>query len=153
MGRKKPTAKTWTTTEADRKKIQRYARAGVSKSDIALLFNVTLPTLERRFGRDIAEAMTERNAEVADALFENATAGAKVEAQKFWLKSQAGWDDNPGGDTNIQIIQNKEHADKVVSAAMMQPESVTLPPEIAGAIEDEGDNDYDDDGGGWDDTR
>ena len=82
------------TTE-QRLLVKSLAGVGIKHEDIARKVGVRSPkTLRKHFRAELDEGATDANYNIAQALFHKAKSG-NVAAQIFWLKSRAGWRDQP----------------------------------------------------------
>lgn len=84
-------------TDAQRKKVYKYASVGVPQEFIARLIinpetksGIGLATLNKYFRDELDLASTKATADVGGALYKNAISG-NVTAQIFWMKTRAGW--------------------------------------------------------------
>ena len=78
-------------TDQDRNYVSEMISYGIIHAEIAKVMGISLPTLRTDFPEEIATAQTKANSKVAGSLFRNATEYMSVQAQKFWLKTRAGW--------------------------------------------------------------
>lgn len=80
-------------TDKERAQCKALAAMGVPHSDIAVVLQVSAPTLRRHFRAELDTGAIEANAKVAQSLFRQATDQSKpsVVAAIFWLKVRAGW--------------------------------------------------------------
>lgn len=69
------------------------AGMGLSAPDVAIVLQLSAPTVRRHYRRELDEGAINANLKVARALFAAATDDAKpsVAAQMFWLRARAGW--------------------------------------------------------------
>jgi hypothetical protein len=86
-----------------RDQIKAMIACGINPTKVAMVFDMTHSELLRSYGKEIATAEAEANATVASSLYHMATSGKHPQASIFWLKSRAGWKDNP------EIIVNIDH--------------------------------------------
>ena len=87
-------------TDKERAQARTLAAMGIPHTDIAIVLQVSTPTLRRHFRRELDSGAIEANAKVAAALFRAATADRpSVVAQIFWLKVRAGWREATVDDT------------------------------------------------------
>ena len=86
-------------TEALRKQVEAMASFGVPQDAIADVLGIAIRTLTNHYKATIRTASTKANAMVAQSLFNKAigTGPGSVEAAKFWLRTRAGWSENPSG--------------------------------------------------------
>ena len=80
-------------TDKERAQCKALAAMGVPNTDIAIVLQISTPTLRRHFRHELDSGIIEANAKVAQSLFKQATDPAKpsVVAAIFWLKVRAGW--------------------------------------------------------------
>ncbi len=80
-------------TEKERAQCKTLAAMGVPQSDIAIVLQISAPTLRLHFRQELDAGAIEANAKVAAALYRAATDDKRpsVVAQIFWLKTRAGW--------------------------------------------------------------
>jgi hypothetical protein len=83
-------------TDKERAQARALAAMGVPHTDIAIVLQISAPTLRLHFRQELDVGSIEANAKVAQALFRQATDATKpsVIAQIFWLKVRAGWSEN-----------------------------------------------------------
>ena len=83
----------YTPTEKERAQCRALAAMGVPHTDIAIVLQVSTPTLRRHFRTELDAGAIEANAKVAQSLFRQATDTKKPStvACIFWLKTRAGW--------------------------------------------------------------
>lgn len=85
----------------DHEKIKMLASRGTSISDIADYLGISKATLDRRIAENtelrqlIHSGRIHSNLEVSNIAFQMATSGKFPQMTMFWLKSKAGWKDNP----------------------------------------------------------
>jgi len=77
-------------TPEQRRMVKSLSALGIRQEEIALIMEITPPTLRRHFRDELDRGGVEANSQVAQALFKLALAG-NVTAMIFWLKSRAGW--------------------------------------------------------------
>lgn len=80
-------------TDKERAQCKALAGMGVPHTDIAIVLQISAPTLRRHFRSELDGGAIEANAKVAQSLFKQATDAQKpsVVACIFWLKTRAGW--------------------------------------------------------------
>lgn len=80
-------------SEKERAQCKTLAAMGVPHTDIAIVLQISAPTLRLHFRRELDAGAIEANAKVAASLFRAATDDKRpsVVAQIFWLKTRAGW--------------------------------------------------------------
>ena len=83
----------YTPTEKERAQCRALAAMGVPHTDIAIVLQISTPTLRRHFRTELDAGAIEANAKVAQSLFRQATDPHKPStvACIFWLKTRAGW--------------------------------------------------------------
>lgn len=93
MSPKKPGRPQYVPTDKERAQCKALAGMGVPHTDIAIVLQVSTPTLRRHFRTELDAGAIEANAKVAQSLFRQATDPAKPStvACIFWLKTRAGW--------------------------------------------------------------
>ena len=67
-----------------------------------MVVKISEPTLRKHFREELDTSKARANAVISQALFKNAKDG-NVAAQKFWLKTQAGW-----RETNYHELTGKD---------------------------------------------
>ena len=77
-------------TEQSRKLARTLSGLGVPQLDIAILLDITKPTLHKYYREDLDKGMAEANAKVAGSLFNQAVEG-NIAAAIFWMKARANW--------------------------------------------------------------
>ena len=86
-------------TDKERAQVRTLTAMGIPHTDIAIVLQVSTPTLRRHFRRELDSGAIEANAKVAAALYRAATADRpSVVAQIFWLKVRAGWREAAAGE-------------------------------------------------------
>jgi hypothetical protein len=90
-------------TEKNRNLVRSLAGIGVPQDDIAILVEITKPTLHKYYREEMDKGMAEANAKVAKTLFERAVSG-DLGAAIFWAKARMGWREKH------EISVNHEHA-------------------------------------------
>ena len=78
-------------TEEQRRTVRAMSGFGLPETDIAVLIDVDLATLQAHFRRDLTRGAAEGTAKVAQSLFAMATREMNVTAMIFWMKARAGW--------------------------------------------------------------
>lgn len=80
-------------TDKERAQCKALAGMGVPHTDIAIVLQISTPTLRRHFRVELDSGAIEANAKVAQSLFKQATDSSRpsVVACIFWLKTRAGW--------------------------------------------------------------
>jgi hypothetical protein len=87
-------------TEKDSLEARAYATVGTPHHDIALLMNISTPTLLKYYKLELDQGKARGNATVAKTLFTMATVDMNLGAAIFWMKSQAGW-------REVNVVQNQ----------------------------------------------
>lgn len=87
-------------TDKERAQCKALAGMGVPHTDIAIVLQISTPTLRRHFRAELDGGAIEANAKVAQSLFKQATDAQKpsVVACIFWLKTRAGWTEPAAAD-------------------------------------------------------
>jgi hypothetical protein len=91
-------------TQKLKDEVMKLAAIGVTNERIAKILKITPKALKEHYSWELENGGAEATKSVADALFRNAMGGS-VQAQIFWLKSQAGWKDV----NTTEIIGSDEH--------------------------------------------
>lgn len=93
MTQKKNGRPQYVPTDKERAQCKALAAMGVPHADIALVLQISSPTLRRHFRSELDVGAVEANAKVAQSLFRQATDPTKPStvACIFWLKTRAGW--------------------------------------------------------------
>lgn len=80
-------------TDEIRKKVEFLAGFGMTHQDIALMVDMSPPTLRKYYSDELNIGKVKATAQVAKTLFQQATKPEKpnMSAAIFWLKCQAGW--------------------------------------------------------------
>lgn len=96
MSSKKPGRPRYEPTDKERAQCKALAGMGVPHTDIAIVLQISTPTLRRHFRTELDAGAIEANAKVAQSLFKQATDLQKpsVVACIFWLKTRAGWSES-----------------------------------------------------------
>ena len=88
-------------TAEQRELVKQLAGLGTKHPDICLFVKkadgapVSHITLGKYFAEELVMGKAEANAKVANSLFKSATQEGSVQAQMFWLRTQARWKDEP----------------------------------------------------------
>lgn len=90
-------------TEETRKLVRHFSACGVRQEEIAAYLEIQRQTLAKHYRRELDTASTERNAQIAQRLFDVAM-GGNITGLIFWLKSRAGWRDN--GTAEVEATDN-----------------------------------------------
>ncbi len=97
--------------ETTRTCVRNLALTGSTKDKIAEIVGLSKATLYKHYRDELEHAKAKANADVAGALYQSAMNG-NVSAQVFWLKTQAGWRQNPDTlDEPEAITVESEYAD------------------------------------------
>jgi len=87
-------------TETSANEARAYATVGTPHHDIALLMNISTPTLLKYYGAELAQAKARGVAMVAKTLYTKATVDQEPWAICFYLKCQGGW-------RETSVVQNQ----------------------------------------------
>ena len=103
------TGRMFRPTDEQRKQVLMMTGFGINQDDIALMIQISKPTLHKHFRRELDTGLTEANLRVVQSLYTNATKNMSVQAQIWWTKARMGWKDsselNIGGtQTPLMII-------------------------------------------------
>lgn len=114
----------YTPTEKERSQCKALAAMGVPHTDIALVLQISAPTLRRHFRHELDTGMVEANAKVAQSLFKQATDTVKpsVVAAIFWLKVRAGWVEGCDREPREEVLGKKEQANRAARVAQQGTE-------------------------------
>ena len=109
-------------TEKERSQVRTLAAMGIPHTDIAIVLQISTPTLRRHFRRELDVGAIEANAKVAATLYRAAVDEKRpsVVAQIFWLKVRAGWSESAGADQKEpreQALGKKEVASRAARTA------------------------------------
>lgn len=108
-------AKAYKPTDADRVRVETYVACGTPLGTIARILGIGETTLKAHFRDEIELGSDKANAQVASALFRNATnrgergspgnvpPAVQVQAQVAWLKMRAGWSDKSDSAARVQV--------------------------------------------------
>ena len=96
-------------TAEDRQRVETMAGVGISEKDIALVLDVSEPTLRKHYRRELDVGHIKANSAVAASLYAKATGNGPqaVAAAIFWCKTRMGWRDP---NSVMEIISKKEEA-------------------------------------------
>ena len=99
-----PTGKRIRPTEKDRKQVSALTAYGIPQDAIAKLMGIQRVALARHYKKELALAVHQANARVAESLYQLAING-NLGAMTFWLKTRAHWREvdrleitDPGGE-------------------------------------------------------
>lgn len=86
----------FTVSEANRRFVEEQSGLGVPQEQIGAMIGCSDDTLRKHFEYELLCGKAKANAAVSKSLYKNATTGGKdghgdVQAQTFWLKTQAGF--------------------------------------------------------------
>jgi hypothetical protein len=81
-------------TDAQRQQVETLAAYGIPETAIAKVLGISDVTLRKYCRDELDRAIPRANAQVAGFLFTSARRG-NVAAQIFWLKTRAGWKEQP----------------------------------------------------------
>lgn len=99
-------------TAAHRDLVLALTGFGCTPNEIARLFRVDKETITRDFEEEIDTGAPRVNARVASALFAKAVEG-NVQAQTFWLRCRAGWNDGQ----SATMYRAQQAAEEAANAA------------------------------------
>jgi hypothetical protein len=92
-------------TEEQRRQVKSLAALGIQHEDIAKFLGIKSPkTLRKHFRPELDRGVIEVNAKVARTLVNMATSGACPAATIFYLKSRAGWREQPAQQSSPSAI-------------------------------------------------
>ncbi|MGB5811740.1 MAG: hypothetical protein WBG86_14480 [Polyangiales bacterium] len=112
-------------TDAERASAIAMSSYGISQAEIAQVLGVSKTTLLKHLKDDLAKAPTQANANVARALYRNATREGNTQAQVFWMKARANWKDRLDVSGGVGVNANVTHShqlDLVSLARSLSPE-------------------------------
>lgn len=78
-------------TSEERQLVAAGAAIGVARAEIAKILGIGVTSLNAEFSDELANGAARANLAVGAALYRNATDFMSIQAQKFWLKTRAGW--------------------------------------------------------------
>lgn len=80
-------------TDAARKQVESMAGYGIPAEDIAMSLEISKPTLQKHYRRELDMGHIKANSAVAQSLFKKATGegSQSVTAAIFWAKTRMGW--------------------------------------------------------------
>jgi hypothetical protein len=84
--------------------VKSMAAYGIRQDEIAATIGVTGKTLRLRFRNDLDRGATEANTQVGQTMFQMATSGKSPTSTMFWLRTRAGWGQNPGADRHMREV-------------------------------------------------
>lgn len=87
-------------TDANRKQVETLAAFGIPEWDIAKVVGVDPKTLRKHYRDELDLGHIKANAKVAQNLFNKACGEGResVTAAIFWLRTRAGWREQPAGE-------------------------------------------------------
>lgn len=105
-------------TVAQAREVAVMACLGIDQKDIALVLNIELRLLKLFYSKELTVSKNLANAMVARVALRMAMSGAMPDMTKFWLKSQAGWQEKQSIDvtTNGKDIGGATAKEKVAQA-------------------------------------
>lgn len=107
-------------TPEQRKTVTGMASIGMREDEIAKVIGISGPTLRKYFRSELDTAHLKANLSVANALYKKAlgTGNQSVTACIFWLKTRAGWKEQPveldASGLTVQIVK-RTYADDPAS--------------------------------------
>jgi hypothetical protein len=104
-------------TDKDRAQVKALSAMGIPLEDIAIVMQISRPTLTLHYRAELDAGPVEANAKVAQSLFRQATDPKKpnVAASIFWMKARAGWSDRGYfGESKETPPERQEHPGKKV---------------------------------------
>jgi hypothetical protein len=78
-------------SDRDRSTVRVMVAGGVEQMHICAVLKISVRSLRRHFGREIAAGAAEANAAVIASLFRMATRGDNFPAAKWWSQARMGW--------------------------------------------------------------
>ena len=88
---------------AQRRQVEAMAAYGIPADDISRVVAIDPKTLRKHYRDELDLGTAKANAQVAGFLFNSARNG-NVTAQKFWLKTRAGWKETPSEHRHVGAI-------------------------------------------------
>ena len=82
--------------EKNRTMVRMMAALGITEDDMALILQISAPTLRKHYREQLRIGHIEANTKVAAALYSTAIKGGRegTQAAIFWLRTRAGWRDD-----------------------------------------------------------
>ena len=108
--------KAYKPTNENRAKVEKLAAAGIRYEDIALFLDITRPTLDKYYKKELKIGHIKANAAVASKVYQEAING-NMTAALFWLKTRAGWRETQKVEMSADV--NTELNGKVTLADLM----------------------------------
>lgn len=78
-------------SNATRELVQLHSSIGTRQEVIASILEISVPTLEKHYRKEIDEALARANAAVGGALFNKAVRDQDTSAMIFWMKTRGRW--------------------------------------------------------------
>jgi len=78
-------------SKATRELVQLHASVGTRQDVIASILEISVPTLEKHYRKELDEALARANASVGGALFNKAVKDKDTSAMIFWMKTRGKW--------------------------------------------------------------
>jgi hypothetical protein len=99
--------------DVQRNTVMMHTLLGTPKQQIAKLIGISLPTLKKKYKEELEMGQSKANATVAGKLYNKAVNSNDTTAQIFWLKTQAGWNEqqnikweaDPNASTPVNKVQ------------------------------------------------
>lgn len=99
--------------DVQRNTVMMHTLLGTPKQQIAKLIGIALPTLKKQYKEELELGQSKANATVAGKLYNKAVNSNDTTAQIFWLKTQAGWNEqqnikweaDPNANTPVNRVQ------------------------------------------------
>lgn len=90
-------------------KIKAMRQFGLTLEQIAILEDISVPTLKKLYGRELKKGDSLASLAIGRRIFEKAMAGDTA-AMIFWAKSRMGWRENSQPETRIEVNTAKASA-------------------------------------------
>lgn len=78
-------------SKATRELVQLHSSIGTRQEVIASILEISVPTLEKHYRKELDEALARANASVGGALFNKAVKDKDTSAMIFWMKTRGRW--------------------------------------------------------------
>ena len=99
--------------DVQRNTVMMHTLLGTPKQQIAKLIGISLPTLKKQYKEELEMGQSKANATVSGTLYNKAVNSNDTTAQIFWLKTQAGWNEqqnikweaDPNANTPVNKVQ------------------------------------------------
>lgn len=88
---------------------------GISQRQIAAVLNISVDTLAKYYGEEMAAARGKANTQIAGKLYQKAMEGDTT-CMIFWLKTQAQWQEIMKIETSVEIDLNYKISAKPMTA-------------------------------------